>query len=377
MLGLIALGTAGRIVWAFASYGVAPDIEALQAVAHSLQSDPTQLYGEANWPYPAGFVPVAGVCDVVADALGIPFHGVVQLPVIAADAAIAYVVASVLLRRTGDERLALAGAALVAASPLFVLISGYHGQIDAFAILPALLGVLVWAHEVPRRALWAGLLIGLAAAIKQPPFLMVLALLPTAVGWRERGTLVAAAASVPLLSVLPFLATEPGLTADGLTANRGVPGFGGLSAVLQPELTRFWATLDGNVSPNSAVETVTDVQNLLVGAAVVAATVILMRRRTAPLDAACVIWLVVFAVNPNFAFQYLIWGLPFFLAAGRVRWAAILTVAASVPAYLLYFRPDIDESGWLYLVLVQALWLGLTVAAVRVLGRERRKELFV
>lgn len=361
VLALIAVGTIGRIVWAFAAEGVAYDIESLQVVADGMQGDPLSVYASDRWPYPGAFLPLAALADVVADALGLPFHGVVQLPAILADAAIAWVVWRALLPR--GEREALAGAALVALSPVFVLVSGYHGQIDSVAVLPALLGVLVWVRRVPNRALWAGLLIGLGAAVKQPPLFMVLALLPTAVGWREGARLAAAAVAVPLVSLLPFLVAEPSATIEGVTANRGVPGLGGPSAFLQPELTRYWATLEQGVGPNSAVEFLTDAQNWIVGAAVLATGALLIWRRAEPFAAASLIWLVVYATNPNFAFQYLIWGLPFFILTGHLRRVLILTAAATPPALLLYLHPDLGDDGWVYWTLVQALWLGLVATA--------------
>jgi len=211
----------------------------------------------------------------------------------------------------------------------------------------------------------AGGLIGLAAAVKQPPILIVLALLPTAASRREAAVLVAAAVAVPLASVAPFLLVEPNATLSGLTANKGVPGFAGLSALVQPDLTRFWATLADPVAPSAAIKALTDVQNILVGVAALAAGALLWRRRVEPLVAATVLWLVVYAVNPNFAFQYLVWGLPFFLAAGYLREVAAFTVLATPAALLLYLHPDLRDGGWTYYVLAQAVWLSLAVAALR------------
>jgi hypothetical protein len=223
--------------------------------------------------------------------------------------------------------------------------------------------VLAWAAGVRRRALVAGLLVGLAASVKQPPIFMLLALLPTAVSRREAAVLVAAAVSVPVASVLPFLALEPRLTLDGLTANRGVPGFGGVSAFVQPELTRAWSTLDARVEASSALRALTDVQNLVVGAAVLVTGALLYRRRVEPLAGAVVVWLVVYATNVNFAFQYLVWGLPFFLAAGHLRAVGAFSVLATAGAFLLLFHPDLGDAGWTYYVVVQAVWLALLAAA--------------
>jgi len=81
----------------------------------------------------------------------------------------------------------LISAALIALGPPFVVISGYHGQIDSLAILPAVAALIVWETAPDRRALIAGLLIGVGAATKTVPGLMLLALLPhrarTAARW--------------------------------------------------------------------------------------------------------------------------------------------------------------------------------------------------
>ena len=365
LVALILVGTVARVVYAFATVGVAYDIESLTRVAMDLRGEsPGSLYASERWPYPGGFFPIVAVCDLVSRGTGLPFHGVIQLPSIAADAALAALVHWTLRWRGASERAALAGAALVALGPSFAVISGYHGQIDAVAILPALVGVLVWIARVPRRALWAGLLIGLAAAVKQPPLFMVLALLPSALDHRERLVLAATAVAVPVVSVLPFLLAAPAVTLDGLTANRGVAGFGGWSAFVQPDLTRYWYTLEPGVVLSDAMRFVIDAQNMIVGVAVLAAGALAYRRRLEPLGAATLIWLTVFVANPNFAYQYLIWGLPFFLAAGHVRGVAALQ-AAFLPATVLIYSRPIDDSGWIYFAAVQLAWLGLVVVTAR------------
>lgn len=374
LAGLMLAGTVGRIVWAHASVGVLYDVVSLETVARELATTPRDLYGTGRWPYPGGFFGFVALANAIAEAPGDAFRTVIQLPAILADAALAYLVALALHWRGATTRLVVAGAALVALSPSFAVISGYHSQIDSVAVLPALAGVLAWARNVPHRALVAGLLIGVAASIKQPPGFMVLALLPTVTSRREALTLVAAAVAVPLASILPWLLLEPRLTIDGLTANKGVPGFAGLSAFVQPDLTRAWATLEGNIAPSEAIKALTDVQNVIVAVAALATGALLYVRRATPLVAATVIWLVVYAVNPNFTFQYLVWGLPFFLAAGYLREVALFTVIATAAAFLLYFRPDLNDDGWTYYVLAQAVWLTLVATAVRWLIRVMRGD---
>ncbi len=368
LAALVAVGVLARLVAAFATYGVQYDIDSARIVADALTTPGAGPYPTGRWPYPPGFFPLIWLADRTADVTGLPFHGLVQLPAIAADAVLAFVVAVFLHGRGAGERAALVAAALVALGPSFGIISGYHGQIDAVAILPAVLGVIVFLRGGPRRALLAGLLIGAGAAVKTVPIFCVLALLPAVRDRREALVLVAAAGAVPLLALSPWLAWDFGGTVDALTANQGVPGFGGLSAFLQPDLTRYWSALDSPPPPISeAILRVTDVQNLLVGGAVLAVAGLCLARRTRPLDALVLVWLTVLAVNPNFAYQYVVWALPFLLLAGRLWETAALQAALLAPSLLLYTHAD--KSGWIYWALIQAAWVGIVVLWARELGR--------
>ena len=362
---LVVAGTIVRLVLAFASFGVRFDIESLALVADTFRDGPGGLYElGARWPYPPGFAPVAVLCDALASATGLPFHGVVQIPAILADAAIAVVVAVGLREAGGSERTAVAGAGLVALGPIFALISGHHGQIDAVAILPAVLALVLWERDVGRRALVAGLLIGAGAAVKTVPIFMVLALLGSVRDRREALTLVAAAAAVPLLAIAPWLVRDAAETVATLRDNRGVAGLGGMSTLLQPDIARYWIAFGEPPVPNTAIERMSDLQPVLVAAAALLAAAVARRARARPAQAATLIWLAVWGASVNGAFQYLVWGLPFMLLAGHLRAAAVLQVAAFVPAFILYARPAPRDTATLYVVLQVGLYLGIVVAAI-------------
>ena len=367
LAGLVVAGLAARIALAFATYGLRYDIDSLRIVADTMRDGDTGVYETGRWPYPPGFLPLVALADRVARWTGLPFHGVVQVPAIVADALLAVLVAWFL---RANERQALIAAALVALGPSFALISGWHGQIDSVAILPAVAGAVVWVRW--RRPVVAGLLIGLGAAIKTVPFVAALALLSSARSRREGAALLAAAAAVPLAAVAPFLALDADTASDALTSNKGVPGFGGLSALLQPSLTRFWATLDPPVpAASDLVQTLTDAQNVIVGVAVLLVVAVCRHRRLGPLDSLAAVWLTVLAVNPNPAYQYVVWVLPFLLLAGRLGWVAILQALLVTPQILLSFRPGVDAGGWLYWSLAELAWAGILVAWLLALTRPR------
>lgn len=220
MVGALVLaGVAIRTWIALTNYGVGYDTDTASIVARLLSTHPLHAYSSIRYPYPAGYLPVLLVCHWFSDLVGAPFWAVWKLPSIAGDAGLILALVWGVGRLGGSPRLRLACAALVALGPIFVIVSGYHGQLDPVAILPALLAVVIWQLEGPGRGWQAGLLIGLGAAIKTVPFFMVLALLPTARSRREAAMTVTCALAVPLLSILPFLAADPHDTWRSLTFN--------------------------------------------------------------------------------------------------------------------------------------------------------------
>jgi len=355
-------------------------MHSLRMVAQALLHRPLHLYGELNppheyhWPYPPGYFPWVLASHGLSSVAGIPFRVCVVLPAIAADAALAWLVQVGLGRAGADERARLGGCALVAFGPAFALISGYHGQIDSVAVLPAVLALLAWERGGSRRALAAGLLIGVAVSIKTAPGLVLLALLPSVRSRREALTLCAAAVAVPLVALAPFLAVDaPGV----LRALRyaGIPGQGGISMLADPNLVRHFV-FDAQVTHLTApIRLMVDHGALLTGAALAAAGTVVVRRRMAPRDGAAVLWLALYVAGTAFAFQYAVWGLPFLILAGRLRWAVWMQAGLLVPEALYYLGPWHGPELLipLYVGCMGAVWLGQAAALrVSLLGARQR-----
>ena len=99
-------------------------------------------------------------------------------------------------------------------------------------------------------------------------------------------------------------------------------------------------------------------------AGIAATLVVCWSRRVPPLETAALMWLAVFVFNPNFAYQYMVWGLPFFLAAGYVERTALLQ-ALLLPATLwLYWRLGLDPGGWPYFFAIELAWVAMAVTWV-------------
>ncbi len=372
---LVAAGTILRLVLAFTTDGQPYDMEVARELWPVLERAPLDVYATRigpgvgiAWPYPPGFFPFAYLAGQLGDLTGLGYTALLRVPSIAADAAIALIVARVL---QGPR--AVAAAALVALGPSFVVISGFHGQIDNLAILPAVAAVAFWDRmPEPRRALYAGLLVGAGCAVKTTPVFVLLALLPSVRSWREAATMAAAAAAVPLAVMAPYLANTPRELLDALEY-RGFPGTSPMSILLQPELAE---QLTRQVTPRRLVFTLYERGQVIVVVALSAVALLTTRvgRGWSPAERATLLWLAFYVVTPVLFFQYLVWGLPFFLLAGRLRLALAVQLVALLPTVLFYLAPWEDVAvAWPYGGAMIALW-GLFALAFALVVRERRRE---
>jgi hypothetical protein len=370
LVGLIAVGTLARLLVAFGSQGVGFDIQSYVLVRDTLFGGaPLDLYATINtpeaphWPYPPGFFAWIALSKVGHDVTGLRFDGFVQVAPILADAALAWVVQAFLGQRGASDRTRLAAAALVALGPSFAFISGYHGQLDAVAILPAVIALWAWMRlDGPQRAVVAGLLIGAGGSVKLPALVVALALVPTARSVREGLTLLVTAAAVPLALFAPFLAANLHGTVEAMRMNDGLPGFGGFSLLVQPDLSALWLRTDRGMALSEATRDLMDLAAPIALTTLLATAAILLVRRAQPVAAAVLVFVTIYAFGVNFGVQYLVWGMPFFLLAGHVRNVAILQAVALTPSLLLYGVGSRDAPlHEIYTPFMLAIWIGFVV----------------
>ncbi len=375
---LIIGGVVIRVVLAFTTVGIAYDIESFRRAAAALvDPHPFSLYASVNspiprWPYPSGYFPWLAIAYGLGNHTVLPFHGLVQLPAIAGDALLTWVVQAYLGDLGKSERTRLIAAALVALGPSFVFVSGWEGQLDAAAIAPAALGLLLWGRLRPgRRAIAAGILIGLGAAIKTVPIVVVLALLPRVASRREGAVLLGTAVGLPVLLMAPWVVAEPHATIEALRYT-GLPGIGGLTLLVQPSIADNW--LLGAQNHLSALNnTLLDIRGPLLALSVAAMAVLLVRRKPEPAKAALLAWLAVYVLSVNFGPRYLVWALPFALMAGYLTEAAILQAIAFPAALIIGTRPH-PSLEWLptvYVVLMFTLLVAFAVWLVLLVLRPR------
>jgi hypothetical protein len=371
---LVGVGLAVRLYFAFDFYGT-PAIDVLAYSSIQTQNgDLDAVYGQGgflNWPYPPVYLAWLVVADGLRDVLGLPFHGVVQLLPILADAGIALAAYAYLGRRGAGERQQLAAAALVLVGPSFIAVSGYQGQIDSVAILPAVLAVMAWELRSPaNRAVESGLLVGLGAAIKTVPGLVALPIVTAARSLPEALRFALAALALPVLTIAPLALA--GVDLHRITDYGGVAGFGGLSLVVNPGLGMDALTGTAPAGLEGISEALSDASRWITAVLLIALAAFLLRYRPSPIDGAVLLWLAVFAFSPNFFLSYMVWALPFFIMAGYLLETAVLQ-AALLPATVIYYlaigeRVHEDALAAIYVVCMIALW-AFWVLALVIVGR--------
>jgi uncharacterized membrane protein len=362
-------GLVGRVLFASNTAGVVYDLDSLKIVAGLLHTHPGTVYQVANanhayprWPYPPGFFPIILLCRVIADhiVVGDGFETVIRFPTIIADLGIAFIVQEFLRIRGFARPQRLAAAALVALGPSFAAISGIHGQIDADGILPVVLAVYVWERRVPRRALIAGVLIGVGAMVKSIPGLVLLALLPTVDSRREALTLIGAALAVAVVAIGPYVVHDGIHWFRNLDYNGGI-GLGSLSLVAQPSLALNWLHVGSTPISGFSFDLYHAARWIAAGTVLCTFAVLWRARAAAPLAAAA-LYLTVYAFGVTFFMQYMVWGLPFLLMAGYIWQVLALEALLFAPVYVIYHGVTTSTAGKvLYIAPMMLVWASLTI----------------
>lgn len=362
---------------AFATTGQPYDIAAFarardDLVAHGLDFYSFVNVGNWHWPYLPGFLPWVLIAGAIADATPLPFHGLIQIPAIAADALIAWFVYDYLRRHGSSYAERTVGMALVAFGPTFALVSGYHGQIDSVAILPAVAAAWYWDDRAPdsTRSIVTGLLLGIAAAIKTVPGVILLAFIARAATWRQRVLMMASAVALPAALVLPFFVADPRATA-AIRNYRGWPGQGGITLLLQPGLAKAWLLGPDRQRVRYSSATTMVVDNgewIVVGLLVLVGATLLLRPMT-PVHGAIVVVLALCAFGPGYFYHYMVWVLPFLVMAGYLRYAAALQVLLTIPMVLYYAGPwDTEVVVGPYVAVMVGLWITWVVVLVSIVA---------
>jgi hypothetical protein len=231
-----------------------------------------------------------------------------------------------------------------AASPVSLMVSGFHGNVDPIMVAALFLATMAAACG---RPLLCGLLFGLAANIKIVPIVLA----PVFVFyWMARpgvlrfvlasGAVMLAGWAVPLL----MCPKEYVHNVFGYGSTWGVWGVTWLCRV------SGW-----HEAQKIDFKGLTDAQNMIALALKLAAiggiaAVGWARRKAAPADFAATIgmaWLVFFIFAPGVGVQYMVWPAPFLLLLTGTGYA-VITAAASVFLFVFYHSTSNGHWPWFF-----------------------------
>ncbi len=241
----------------------------------------------------------------VSDATGLPFSFLFRLPAIIADAGSVWLV-YLILRPLGEKRAAVRAAA-VTLGPAWILISGFHGNIDGIMVFFVLLSVYLLA--VRRELMWAACALGLAVNIKFAAMLFVPAFVFYVDTNAKRVRFLLIAAAIWIVTSLPYLATQPLDILRRLTGYTSIYGHWGLSRIV----TTFDQDPDSFLNRTYSRHGGVLVLLLITGVAFV-----LNRGKDRPslfVQGGLSAFLFI-ALTPGFGVQYLAWLAPWVVAFG-------------------------------------------------------------
>lgn len=250
-------------------------------------------------------------------------------------------------------------AMLVAASPVLLLSAAINWDLLAVACMS--LAILAWTRERPGLA---GLLIGLGAAAKLYPILLLGPILLVALRSRRRGEALGNAAQAAGAAVLTWAAVNVPIY---LWAPDGWLAFWEFNRDRGAEFGSLWMAAD-LLAPGFLPR----IDVLVVGGGLLALVAIVALSRVAPEPPrlAQLAFLAVAAfvlVNKVWSPQYALWLLPLAVLA-RPRWRDILIWQAVEVVYFVavwwYLGAALTGTGYAYAIIIHAAGLGYLMAMV-------------
>lgn len=323
------------------------NFDAATAVLHG--HDPLTTLRRETW----NFLPFSAYLSAAAAKTGLSWQYAAKLLPVACDLATIALVGE-LAPQTGLRR---SSQLLYALSPVALLISAWHGQLDPIAVFLGLSALLLARRQRPVAA---GVVLGLAVASESWPILFlpgVLLYFPVRRWWQ----IVASAATVLAGWALVIPLVLHGSLAKALSTLLGYRGFSGAwgwSGLLRyAHLTEAGFTGPG----------VSSVQRLgtVLAVCAIAAVIVVFRHRS-PEDVTVAIILAFLVTSAGVAPQYLVWPAALLYASRRPAGYLYLTLSSVyVGFFYVYAFPRGDSySSWPGAVLeVISVGIELTAAA--------------
>ena len=243
--------------------------------------------------HPPAMINVLKFWGFLRSVTGLPLQFWMRLSCALADAASIFVLSR--LAKSTRLRLTTPNLILIAACPISIMVSGFHGNTDPIMVLFLL--VSVYFAETTRPGI-AGLWFGLALCVKIVPLMLGLVFLLYLSSMRSRVRFTGAAAAVFFVACLPWL------TSDFMLIVRSLLSYNGVPSLWSDALSYFGVPFGG---PKGIFIIL-----------VLAASFFMNRpHRKRPLFAQVGVIVTLFLLfAPGFAAQYLAWSVPWVVYLG-------------------------------------------------------------
>jgi hypothetical protein len=297
----------------------------------------------------------------IAGELG-DFEHTIRFGSVIADIALVWLVQDLLRRAGADENRRLLGAALIALGPICIGVAGFNGQVDPAATVPAVFAYWLWTKPgLQNRGLLTGIAVGIGGSMKTVPLLLTMPFAAAARNRREALGVFIGAGAVLGLIVLPFFLRTPHAVVDHLTGYQGLPGFGGLGLILQPQISPHYLSGEIAGDPDVVRFLRDDLPKLLLLPALALLAAFLAWRRPDALTGICLTLLTVYVFGVNLFVSYLVWSIPFFVIRGHFAAVAALQLFLA-PAQITVFANPVSFT-WAAIVYTGAMAIAWFVAA--------------
>lgn len=215
---------------------------------------------------------------------------------------------------------------LLAACPIAIIISGYHGSTASEMVFLVVLSVYLLGNL--NRVLLAGAVFGMALNVKIAPLMLAPAIFLYLPDLKSRTKFFAVAVAVFLAGSLPYLLMEPRIILKDVFGYNSIYGNWGWTSLLvrlYPEAPQFARFPFEVIGVHSIFATI----GKWIMLALIGIASILMNRRKPkpPLFLQCSFIMTIFlALTPGFGSQYVMWLMPWVVILGL--WPTIVYYAA-------------------------------------------------
>ncbi len=287
---------------------------AIMASGHNPYDTPLLISWPPLWPV------LTLLSHGIAEATAVPFSLVVKVFPIAADV----IVTAVLYAIASDFGLPpFLTAAAYAFNPIAVYTSAIHGNFDSIPALCLTMAILYVCCLDDKTGMRAGVWLGVGAAFKTWPLLILPALVTGSRPLRRQLTIAIVAIGVFLAALLlpwPFIGRSAIVS---ILRYRGYQGWWGITAI---------AFLSGHELPIRLV-------SFIFYVAMAAAALILLLKKTSAARGALLLLLTFYLATPGFGLQYLLWIVPIALIADQRRGLVYSGLAGALILFELAMRP--------------------------------------